>query len=207
MKLVFAFSVTALFFGSAAQAQVRVPNKWDDERRTVVIDSYIPVGCDQPTIAARDHLRSIEPEMEIYFSWTANPDPAPDTTSTINRGSYGYAWQTDAGRTPKTFTGAGLFDSYGTLIDADILMNHDLFYWPSTSDVEQRYDFFCDQGSLDQYQIDYQSAILHELGHLVGFEHRTDTTSGSCVMHEQIRRGAYARNLCNDERAVYSAAY
>lgn len=202
-------AITLMVSSSIAAAQVTLTNKWDSEERQVIVDSHLPIGCDNATLNARDTLRQVNPAMNILFTWAALPDAGPDNTTAVNRASFGYGTAVVLGQTNSTASGPGFYQTYGSFVDADILMNHDMIYWPVTTDTSKTYDLWCDSGEVafTSTQTDYQSVFLHELGHLVGFKHRTDATSGTCMMHQNSRRGLYNRSLCPDEQSALQNAY
>lgn len=212
MRTLSAFALLAALVPGIAHAQVQMPNKWDSGTRTLEVDLELPAICDDALYNARDYLYATEPAMALPIYFRAyNPQ---QSTSTISFTSQGYGGTVSAGTTLKSYTDATTFwQSYGQLIDADIFMNYDLLFWPGTTDTERAYDLFCngEYQAGSSTQMDYQTAILHELGHLVGFEHRTDANTGPCLMHSQLPRGLSAdrlrRSFCSDERAAYQAAY
>lgn len=212
MRILAKTALVAAFLPSVAHAQVQLTNKWDSGTRTLAVDLQLPVMCDDPLYNARNYLQSVEPAMSLPISFVSY-SPS-QSTSTISFTQQGYGGTVSAGTTAKSYMDPDYFwESYGQLVDADIFMNYDLLFWPGTTDTQRSYDLFCSS----QYQTptswnyDYQSAILHELGHLVGFEHRTDAATGPCLMHSSLPRGLTAdrlrRAFCSDERAAYTAAY
>jgi hypothetical protein len=194
--------------GAALAQQPPMPNKWDTYTREITIDENLPYICDNPFIAARDTINQLDPNFQIGSHWGPFSSGGE---STLSYQPKGYGGSVTLATTLKTFTGRGYFwESYGSLIDADIEVNADLIYWPATTDTVRSYDLHCDaaaQGAMTQWNADYQSTLLHELGHFSGMEHRTDTASGPCVMHQQQARGTYRRAFCNDEKATFQTTY
>lgn len=207
--LIFCMSVSAL--PSMASAQVQIPNKWDSQQRQLIVESAIPWQCDNPMLQAVDYFESVEPAMNLSITWRDAPNPADTSTTSVMRQTLGYGANNTPAYTRKSYQSPSNFwESYGQLVDADIYVNHDFFYWPATTDTEKTYDFYCDsvsQGGFGAWQHDYRTIMSHEIGHVVGFEHRTDTLSGSCLMHEQQRRGVVNTIMCADEMAAYRNAY
>lgn len=56
-------------------------------------------------------------------------------------------------------------------------------------------------------QIDFESAMIHEFGHVRGMEHRTGSYYGDCVMHIWLRRGQMRRLFCTDETQLMLSTY
>jgi hypothetical protein len=194
--------------GVAVAQQPPMPNKWDVSSRTITIDEKLPYICDNPFIAARDTINQLDPNFQISSRW------APYSSGSHSMLSYqpkGYGGTVPLATTLKSYTSPAYFwESKGTLVDADIDVNADLIYWPATTDQVRAYDLHCDstaQGAFTQWSADYQSALLHELGHFSGMEHRTDTTTGPCVMHEQAPRGSFRRIFCSDEKTTFQSTY
>lgn len=194
--------------GAALAQQPPMPYKWDVSSRTITIDEKMPYICDNPFIAARDTVNALDPNFRIWSRWDVH---SYGSESTLSYQPKGYGGTVKLATTLKTVSEPGTFwQSYGTLHDADIEVNTDLLYWPATTDQPRAYDLHCDaaaQGAMTQWSADYQSALLHELGHFIGFDHRTDTSTGPCVMHEQQARGTYRRAFCNDEKTTVQSAY
>lgn len=192
----------------ALAQQPPMPNKWDVYSRTITIDEKLPYMCDNPFIVARDTINQLDPNFQIHSrfgTYSSGPE------SVLSYQPQGYGGTVPVATTLKQYSAATNFwESYGTLHDADIEVNADLIYWPATTDQMRAYDLHCDasvQGAMTQWSADYQSALLHELGHFSGMDHRTDTTSGPCVMHQQQARGTYRRAFCNDEKTTFQSAY
>jgi hypothetical protein len=194
--------------GAALAQQPPMPNKWDVSSRTITIDENLPYMCDNPFIAARDTVNQLDPNFILYSRWAPH-SYSPE--STLSYQPKGYGGTVSLATTLKSVSGPGTFwESYGTIHDADIEVNADLIYWPYTTDTTRAYDLHCsatEQGAMTQWSADYQSALLHELGHFTGMEHRTDTATGACVMHQQQARGTYRRAFCADEKATFQSAY
>jgi hypothetical protein len=85
-----------------------------------------------------------------------------------------------------------------------------MFYYFNPGEVEQATDFHCGtqlpSGGLGS-KTDFQTAILHEFGHVLGFNHRTDGATGPCVMAASVVRGVVKRTPCADERQRLVTAY
>lgn len=193
--------------GAALAQQPPMPSKWDVSSREITIDENLPYICDNPFIAARDTVNALDPNFRISSHWgpfTSGPE------STLSYQPKGYGGTVTIATTFSDVDGGNFWESYGQIIDADIEVNADLIYWPATTDQVRYYDLHCDsaaQGAFTQWSADYQSALLHELGHFSGMEHRTDTSTGPCVMHEQAPRGSFRRIFCSDEKTTFQSTY
>lgn len=208
IRLLAASSALLAVPATALAQQPPMPNKWDSYSRTITIDEKLPYICDNPFIAARDTINQLDPNFQISSRW-APYSQGPE--STLSYQPKGYGGTVPLATTFKSYTSPTYFwESHGTLVDADIEVNADLIFWPATTDQTRAYDLHCDssaQGALTQWSADYQSALLHELGHFSGMEHRTDTTTGPCVMHQQQARGTFRRIFCSDEKTTFQSTY
>ncbi|MEI2430662.1 hypothetical protein RDV84_15575 [Lysobacter yananisis] len=54
-------------------------------------------------------------------------------------------------------------------------------------------------------ELDFQSSVLHELGHVVGLEDVLD--DASCALYRSLNPGVKRRSLCNDEKQAYINSY
>lgn len=56
-------------------------------------------------------------------------------------------------------------------------------------------------------RIDFQSALTHEFGHVMGMDHRTDGTTGPCLMATYLNAGQIKRTFCTDEKGLMLGFY
>ena len=94
-------------------------------------------------------------------------------------------------------------------IDATVYVNTDRIYY-DTGDTAQSTDLICGSSitpsNIGQH-IDWQSAMTHEMGHVKGMDHRTDGSTGPCLMTTYLNPGQIKRSLCSDERALLVGFY
>jgi hypothetical protein len=202
---------------AAAQTNPPISEKYDVATRDVKIHDSMPIFCDSPTVAAANTINAANANIRLTNTgnifgpeWindnyredqyinivpaTMNGYGASATTATTIRYSEAPYWA---------------WETYGQILDSNIYVNHDLLYYGSGTDTQQTYDLFCSesfQGTIGQ-KADYQSVMLHEMGHALGFRHRTDGTTGPCVMAEYLARGTFKRAFCADETAKLREVY
>ncbi|MEC7741294.1 MAG: hypothetical protein VYE13_02335 [Pseudomonadota bacterium] len=191
-----------------ASAQTSIPNKWDVSTRNITVDQNLPYICDAPLQRAVATVNSYDPNFRITYGWNV---PPTDNRSAMYYRSYGYGATNTRAQTLKSIqplSSYNFWESYGTIVDADIGLNQDLIFWPGTSDTKQWYDLHCDanqQGAFSQWHSDYESILMHELGHFVGFEDRNDGVT-PCAMSD-YKLGTIRRSFCSAELSAYRAAY
>jgi predicted Zn-dependent protease len=49
--------------------------------------------------------------------------------------------------------------------------------------------------------------MLHEFGHVMGMDHRTDGSTGPCVMTTYLNAGQIKRSFCADEKGLMLGFY
>jgi hypothetical protein len=79
----------------------------------------------------------------------------------------------------------------GRIIDVDI-------------DLNGQYLFFTSSDDADQTEYDIESALLHEVGHLLGFDDSADPTA---VMAQALQRGDLRRSLGDDDTEAVCSVY
>jgi hypothetical protein len=177
-----------------------------------MIHNRMPAGCDGPTGDAATTWNNTGARFQItqvaqnftntYVDETNNPD-----YNYINIQDASGLSSTEPMRTISTSQYSG-----GRYVrtDANIYVNTNMLYYFDPGETQQSTDFYCAQtlpsGGLGS-QTDYQTAILHEFGHAIGFNHRTDGATGPCVMAASIPRGTAKRTPCTDERQRMLAVY
>ena len=79
--------------------------------------------------------------------------------------------------------------------DTDIKVDYaNLFYVSSTTDSAG--DFFCPAAAnqpVESGKIDFETVILHELGHAYGLSHFSNS---ACVMYAAVATNVFKRTLC-----------
>jgi len=79
----------------------------------------------------------------------------------------------------------------GRIIDVDI-------------DLNGQYLFFTSADDADQTEYDIESALLHEVGHLLGFD---DSANPTAVMAQALQRGDLRRSLGDDDTEAVCSVY
>lgn len=182
---------------------------WSVNSRAVKINTSIPAACDTPSANAAATVNAIGANFQLtgtgtwftsaYYGATGDPE-------FINI-------QDASGMTAIMQTIFSYYDNPtppDKAIDAVIAVDAGRIYYAGTTDVQQPGDFFCGSyipaGGIGQ-AIDYQSAMLHEFGHIMGMGHRTDGTTGPCVMTQYLPAGQIKRSFCSDESNLMLGFY
>lgn len=184
------------------------PYYFPNGSKGVKINYALPVLCDTNTKAAVDTINASGRSFQLtgttqnytstYYSATEDPDfiniqDGSGISSIMRTIIYGYS-------SPPTPAQA---------IDATVYINTDRIYY-DTADTAQSTDLVCGtsitSSNIGQH-IDWQSAMLHEMGHVKGMDHRTDGSTGSCVMTTYLSGGQIKRSLCSDERGLLVGFY
>ena len=182
---------------------------WDVSSRAVKINNSLPAACDTPSANAAATVNAIGAKFQLtgtgtwFTSTYYNADQDPDFVNV----------QDASGMTAIMRTIFYYYD-YPTppdkAIDATIAVDSSRIYYAGTSDVQQAGDFFCGSyipaGGIGQL-IDYESAILHEFGHIMGMGHRSDGSTGPCVMTQYLPAGQIKRSFCSDESNLMLGFY
>jgi hypothetical protein len=79
----------------------------------------------------------------------------------------------------------------GRIVDADIDLNGEYLYFTAADDPAQT-------------EYDIESALLHEIGHLLGFD---DSSDPGAVMAQVLRRGDLRRSLGDDDEMAICEVY
>jgi hypothetical protein len=212
MRIKFTLALAALLSTVPAQAQVAfTPEPWAVTSKPVLINYSLPAGCDGPTTAAANTLNSVGARFQItgsgqyYTDVYINPQGDSDKANINIQDDYGLA-----SSVPMRKIHYSEYVGRWVRADADIFVNGNMLYYFDPGEVQESTDFYCaatlPSGGLGS-MTDYQTAMLHEMGHVVGFEHRTDSSTGPCVMAAYVARGTVKRALCDDEKRKFVAVY
>lgn len=190
----------SLVLGSAAQAAPPVASAaWNQNPVPVKIHTALAPACDDPTAFAMDTW-SYDGGSQFKYS-----GPTFTETRVMNLNNYG----TREGRvvniqdddsipsgTHMRTRVAYSADVANQINDADVFVRYDFSYYTNSPTYA---GYFCSSGTPRGDQIDYESAMVHELGHAMGFVENYSTTT-ACVMYPTLRGGAVRRTLCADDR-------
>jgi len=198
----------SLITATQAQAQsIHQEMYWRAASKPVKINTSIPASCDTPTANAAATINGMGVKFQLtgsgtYFTSnyiTASGDP--DFVNIQDASGLGVIMRTQ-------FYYYDNPSGPDEAIDALVLVNGDRLYYGT--ETLQSTDFYCDayvpSAGIGQ-RTDYQSAMLHEFGHVIGMGHRTDGTTGPCLMTQYLRSGEVKRSYCPDERGLMLGFY
>ncbi len=95
---------------------------------------------------------------------------------------------------------------YYQIIDANVYVNDAYILYANETPREK--DLWCETTTTGMStRSDFESVMIHEFGHVSGLEHRTDGTTGPCVMTTSYTPGKIRRSFCTDEAAKLRTVY
>ncbi len=206
--------IASLILGvSPASAQVSFTTEpWNVTSKPVMVNYRVPAGCDAPTQAAATTWNNAGARFQItgvgqnYTSTYIDENNNPDYNYINIQDASGLASNTPM-QTISTSVSSGGRWVRG---DANIYVNTTMIYYYDPGETQQPTDFYCattvPSGGIGS-QTDYQTAMLHEFGHAIGFNHRTDGSTGPCIMAASVPRGTIKRTICADERQRMVSVY
>lgn len=178
----------------------------DNQVQKVKIHNELPPICDGDTIRAANTVNAMGTKFVLTgtgdnFDYGAVPTAYDDpeflnivagNTSAL---MVTEIWWTNTGSSPVPYN------------DARVVVNANRIYYTGTQNRDG--DFAC--GTLTSANLgkrfDYESAMVHEFGHFMGMAHRSDGTTGSCVMATYLNQGQIRRSFCSDEVALMTGFY
>lgn len=175
--------------------------KWRTSSRQLVLHVEMDPICDNDTARAVSVWNSLNGSFKWQFDkrsslvvQRAAGDPEARTTVEIGATSS----STAAASTNVTYWEDGF-----RMLDADIAFNSNFYYFQNGDSPRM----FCSvNGSPVHYaKYDYQSLLIHEVGHSVGF--REDYNNPLCAMYYTITYGVSRRTLCTGERNEFLRYY
>jgi hypothetical protein len=211
--LAYILAASCLTAATAAFAQtdtVPRPYKWpaSTQVQTVKINYAMPISCDQNIRRSADAINALGTKMQLIGA-------TQNYTSTYYqpRQDYGYVNIQDASgldyqtimRTSIAWSGS----TYPYRIDDTIVsVNYSRLYYGYESN-SQSDDLACYTVTASNIgtQIDFESAMIHEFGHVMGMDHRTGSYYGDCVMHTWLQPSQIRRTFCNDEKQLMISTY
>lgn len=160
-------------FPAAAPSQV-LEAKWNNPLQVYSIYSGMPAECDAPTQRAATTWTNAASRFSFAWGGLTHNDPqyTDDGSIVITAGP-----MTDPNYGAVTQRSLVWNSSQGTynFTDADVIINENFLF----------YDKYYDCGSdltLAYNQLDYESIMLHELGHVLGFGDIRDSALSATVM-------------------------
>ncbi len=189
---------TCAAFPAAASAQVLVA-KWTNPTQVYHIYSGMPIACDAPTQRAATTWTNAG--SRFSYNWggivSDNPRVTDDNKIVI---TYGPMSNPNYGAiTDWTLVWNSSQGTYN-FTDADIIVNENYLFYSST--------YNCGATALASNQLDYESYILHELGHALGLGDINDAAYASAVMYYQgAAWGGTKRALAAADRSGATRTY
>lgn len=77
------------------------------------------------------------------------------------------------------------------VLDADITVNENMMFNEKV--------FHCGSANTEPYKYDYESLVLHELGHVLGINDNSSDAAARCAMYYNLGNGITRRTLCADD--------
>lgn len=198
-----------VFLPASASAQVAIEGRHSNPTEAYDIALHNPVECDDEIHAAATSWRNanatFSPPWGTFYNGNVGRD-ADEPNSQISFESATTFYNASAGAevyrtwTNRYFSYGG--SSYWIFSDADVIVNYDQYQYG------QKYGgyFECGDASTPSTQTDFQTMMVHELGHTGGLGHHP--TAYACTMSNPPYSGPY-RALCSDTvttmRGIYSA--
>ncbi len=187
----------SLIIGGLVKAEVPTnTGRWAGSSQHVVIQNNMPAACDAPLMSAIGTVNGVGAIWEFIHSST---DFSTSYDTQIDTG----LTQIEDGVLPSDVPAQTVLkysDSTETTIigTATRINRNELFYGPDNSG-----DFSC-TGPLGLAQLDYQSIITHELGHVIGLNHVSDPSE---VMYPYVDRGSTKYYFQPDEQYKIQSLY
>lgn len=199
-KVLSVMLAAGVVLGSAAQAAPPVASAaWNQTPVPIKIHNALAPACDDPTMFAMDTW-SYDGGSSFKYS-------GPTFTDTRVMSLNGYGTREDRvvniqdDSTLPSGTHMRTRVAYSATVanqinDADVFVRHDYSYYTNSPTYA---GYYCASGTPRTNQIDYETAMLHELGHAMGFVENYNTTA-ACVMYPYLSGGTVRRALCADDR-------
>lgn len=182
-----------------AQTQPPMPVKWGATSVPVAIHDQMPVVCDQDTTNAATKWNNVY--ANFIFTDTGNLFYSARVAYGRDPTRVNIEDSDVRANNPYALMQTNRYTSGSTITDADIYVQYDWLYY--AGDPSGTNGFYC--GDYSASKTDYESTIMHELGHVLGFSDRTDTIE--CVMKGSIAPGTLRTAPCQDESTKLRSAY
>ncbi|WP_417322371.1 matrixin family metalloprotease [Erythrobacter aureus] len=217
-----AIGVFALQFpaNASAQSTLGMFGKFEKGSMSVALDDAFPVECLWAAyygIEQYNNYFTSTNNFRLYYGGTVADHPPsmstswrPDYIDVLNSAVAGYTYK---GYTYSTSTLGFANHVYkaGTentsnpiLIDGQVYENASYFYYGTGT--PGAYDFDCDRAD-GTTGIDYQSHVMHEIGHVIGLKHTPGTSTYSNCMMTPIISSGTRPDWCSIEGYTLGVAY
>ncbi|MCT2560065.1 hypothetical protein N0B51_13870 [Tsuneonella sp. YG55] len=191
-------AMVAIGLPSVASADV-MPYKMSTNTNGFEILLAMPEAGDAPTLRAAQTWTDVGSKLVFSYTGLGRTEDTAQNPSLDRTGvqiqpkvTSFYAGSPDwAGLTYRTASSAT------TTSDADIVINADKIAAGS---------FYYGTGTPPSNQNDYESVVVHEFGHVAGFDH-DDNLTPYCVMVSKLYGNWVARTPCTSERATLRSKY
>ena len=187
-----AFAAAALVMPLKADAQV-IAGPWATPTQTYKINMDLPATCDDPTHRAATTWTNAGSRFAYTFgSFTYDkPTLTDDSQITVY-----------ADRMPVADYAAVAYvgrPTGRTITDADLAVNENFMFYTNK--------FYCGTSTTVSGQIDYETLILHEMGHTLGLGDDQNSANAWCATFFSVPEGRVVRSLCTAEKNAVIQMY
>ncbi|MFD1296166.1 hypothetical protein ACFQ4Q_05915 [Lysobacter gummosus] len=190
--------------GSTLAAAPPIPAIWQVESIGVGTHSSIPLACDPANIGGSDKWNAVGAKFYFIYNSTNYHLRKAEQALAFNQKNITIedGVMVNVGAIMEAYVLRNLTTK--VIVNADITVDKERIN-PVTP-VPGHAPLICSSlPTIPNDRIDWQSAITHELGHAVGFDHTTDEPT--CSMYTGFSWGEVRRNLCDLEKQAYLDAY
>lgn len=176
--------------------------KWQINSAIVGIHSSIPPACVQPTANAVAAWNNVGANFRLFPDFIVSQPRVADQTPDYDNKNVTIEDGTPSN--PLALMAARVTMNLSTKVlqNGDIVVDKRRIW---NNDPTQIQLSCSTAANVPPTEVDWESAILHELGHVVGID--DDKSDISCSMYFELGPGQKQRDLCADEKQVYIDGY